>query len=335
MTLLRLPNPDPSPDDLADWAELGCLFGDSPTVSAASIADFLEDELGLDDVEEFALTGVASGEASMSDEAEVSSREHAAESRSEGLDAANQYAELALRQLAFRAQVVGSSYPIDVSASGATRRHSWRDRPTYAFLALLGARLLYRIDWPFHVAARLFERVVTEALRAYLSGEAVRFGWPRLEDETIEDFVPKVKKLARRMGEDVGKMRNIGPDAKDYDLDVIAWRPFRDPKTPGQLVVVCQCAIGQDWTEKLVSVRSWEEVIAFNISPLGALAFPAIPSRDPALMFKWHDITSQGNLPLDRLRLASLLVEESLPTELLDDLRGWIGDRLPTLPYAT
>ncbi|HYT52959.1 MAG TPA: hypothetical protein VEL10_12215 [Gaiellaceae bacterium] len=136
------------------------------------------------------------------------------------------------------------------------------------------------------------------------------------------------------MGEEVGRMRSIGPDAKDYDLDVIAWRGFKDGKTPGQLVVVCQCAIGQDWGEKLLSVDSWQDVIVFNVRPVGALAFPVIPSREPDLLFKWHDVTARGNLPLDRLRLASLLDESTIDANLLDDIRAWMAEAVGALPLV-
>jgi hypothetical protein len=214
------------------------------------------------------------------------------------------------------------------------RTGEWAEQPCYPFLCLLNARILYERDWPFHEAARLFEQVVAHALEELLAGTAIRFGWPRLEDEPVEDFRTKVRQLARRMGEDVGRMRNIGPNVKDYNLDVIAWKPFRDGKTPGQLVVACQCAIGTDWSSKLLSVRAWEEIIAFNTTPVGALAFPLVPSRDPALMYRWHDVTSKGSLPLDRLRLASLLDDERLPPDLKDRLRDWIDDRIQYLPFV-
>ncbi|MGH7720088.1 MAG: hypothetical protein ACREON_14760 [Gemmatimonadaceae bacterium] len=309
--MLQLPTPDLSPELLADWAELCCLFGDQPTLSAARISDFLQEEFGLDDFEDFAIgAGVADSELTEELEAELRAEGH--DEAAEGLNPVNQQTEATLSQLSFRSQVVGHAYPITVEAAGARRAASWEERPIYAFLCLLGARLLYRLEVPFHVPARLFERVVTEALRQYVGGEALRFGWPPLEDEPAGNFRSKVVGLARRMGEDVGRMRSVSPGAKDYDLDVIAWRGFRDGKTPGQLVVVCQCAIGQDWREKLLSVDSWQEVITFNVRPVGALAFPVVPSREPEFLFNWHDVTARGNLPLDRLRLASLL-DESKP----------------------
>jgi hypothetical protein len=331
--VLRLPIPDPSPEVLADWAELCCLFGPQPTLSVARISDFLQEELGLDDFEDFAL-GVGAADSEFSAELEAELRAGGHDQAAEGLNPANQQTEATLSQLSFREQVVGNHYPIRVEAAAARRTASWEERPVYPFLCLLGARLLYKLDIPFHIPARLFERVVTEALRAYVGGEALRFGWPRPEDEPTEDFRSKVVRLARRMGEEVGRMRSIGPDAKDYDLDVIAWRGFKDGKTPGQLVIVCQCAIGQDWGEKLLSVDSWQEVIVFNVRPVGALAFPVVPSREPDLLFKWHDVTVRGNLPLDRLRLASLLHESMIEEDLLDDLRVWIAEAVGALPLV-
>jgi hypothetical protein len=99
-------------------------------------------------------------------------------------------------------------------------------------------------------------------------------------------------------------------------------------------VIACQCAIGKDWNEKLLSVDSWREVIVFNVRPVGALAFPSVPSREPEVLFKWHDVTVRGNLPLDRLRLASLLDEADVEADLLDDLRTWIGEAVGALPLV-
>jgi len=332
--LLRLPLTELTPDVLADWAELSCLFGSHRTLSGSVIADFLQEELALDDAEDFAVGGAGGADEGISDEVEHELRAASADALAEGLNPLSQTTELVLRQLSYREQVVGPNYPLTIGDFSVRRKSDWVERPSYPFLCLLNARVLYKRDWDFHEPARLFEQVVAQALGKLVAGTAVRFGWPRLQDEPVEDFNTKVRQLARRMGEDVGRMRNIGPDVKDYDLDVIAWKPFRDGKTPGQLVVVCQCAIGTDWSSKLLSVSSWQEVIAFNTTPVGALAFPLIPSRDPALMFRWHDVTSKGNLPLDRLRLASLLDDDRLPPDLKDRLRAWIDDRTQELPIV-
>jgi hypothetical protein len=65
-------------------------------------------------------------------------------------------------------------------------------------------------------------------------------------------------------------------------------------------------------------VDSWQEVIVFNVRPVGVLAFPSVRSREPESLFRWHDVTVRGNLPLDRLRLASLLDEANVEEGLLD-----------------
>lgn len=330
--MLRLPGPDPTVVELADWAELATIFSTAGSLGRAEIADVLGDELGVDDLEDFALGLGVEDELDDEEEAELRGDRHRAVG--EGVTASQEQTDAVLRELDFRAQFVGTSYPLSVDGEGVLRRWPWAARPLYPFLSLLGARVLYGLEIPFHVPARLFEEVTAHAVGYYVGGEAVRFGWPRLEDEPVEDFKSKVRSLARRMGEDVGQMRNIGPHAKDYDLDVIAWRAFRDGATPGQLVVVCQCAIGTDWAEKILSVDSWSEVINFNVKPVGALAFPLVPSREPEVLYRWHDVTSHGSLPLDRLRLGGLLDEDRIPAPLIERVRAWVEENVGALPES-
>jgi hypothetical protein len=331
--MLRLPKPDLNSEELADWAELCCFFGERRSLGAALIQDVLREELGLEDFEEFALGG-GLGEGELAIEEEVEQRVLTHDQGAEGLDAATQYIETLLTRLSFRAQVIGSRYQLALGRSSIRRLAPWEERPLYPFLCLLGARMLYRLDWPVHRPARLFERLVAIAMREYVGGEGERFGWPPLEDEDEgADFVERVRALSRRMDEELGLLRNIGPRAKDYGLDVVAWRGLHDGRTPGQLVILCQCAIGEDWNHKLLSVGSWLEVINFNVAPISALAFPQVPSREPDQLYVWHDVTSKGALPLDRLRVASLLDEADVDEDLLSAVREWMAEVIPTLPF--
>lgn len=330
--MLRLPTAEPSVEVLADWAELQCIFGPDATLSAALIEDYLRDVLALDDSEDFAVSMVGAGD-ELDHERETALREEERDEHAEGQGATGLLTERVLNELSFRAQVVGPVYPLFIEDAGVRRIADWSARPSYPFLCLLGARVLFKLAVGFHHPAKLFEQLVAYPLANYIGGSAERFGWPRLQGEPVEDFETKVTGLARRLGEDVGKMRNIGDAAKDYGLDVIAWRGFADGNTPGQSVIVCQCAIGEDWGEKPLSTTSWLEVIAFTLPPAGALAFPHVPSRQDGDLYRWHDITSKGNLPLDRLRLASLLQEERIDRDLLEAMQAWISETIGALPF--
>jgi hypothetical protein len=332
--MLKLPKPDAAPEELADWAELCCLFGERSTLGAALLSDVLQEELAVDDFEDFAL-GLGLGEEELPREDEAQGRTRMRDQAAEGLGAATNYIETILARLSFRRQVVGSHYQIALGSSAITRTAPWEERPIYPFLALLGARMLYKLDWKVHEPARLFERVVAVAAGRYLSGRGERFGWPPADDEgeNGKDFKARVRVLARRMDEDLGLQRNIGPSAKDYGLDVVAWRGFGEGRTPGQLILLCQCAIGEDWNQKLLSVGSWHEVVNFNVRPVSALAFPRVPSRAPEDLYVWHDITTKGALPLDRLRLAALLEDTDFDDDLLCAVKEWLGQVVPTLPF--
>lgn len=331
--MLAFPTPDPTPEELADWAELCCLFGHRRTLGAALLGDVLQEELSIEDFEAFALgTGLAAEKVDAAEEAEERIRMH--DAVAEGLDPATEYVETVLSRLTFRSQVIGDRYQLQIGRSSISRAAEWQERPIYPFLTLLSARMLYKLPWPFHRPARLFEKVVAVAAANLVNGLGERFGWPPHDgDHGGAAFLARVQALARRMNEELGRMRNIGPSAKDYALDVIAWRGFDDARAPGQIVLLCQCAIGEDWNQKVLSIGSWREVVNFNLLPTSALAFPGVPSRAPEDIHVWHDITSKDALPLDRLRIASLVEEADCDTELLDDLREWMAEVVPTLPF--
>lgn len=337
--MIPLPGGEPTSEQLADWLELEVIFGSDGNVTEDAAAKLFSEKYGDDETDERRLEEDTL--AQDDGEGEVDERDVTQEMRteeSEGISPAMRRVADLFMEVSFRSQVVGSAYPIGLEEGVARRLISREDDPLYAFLALVGARLDRGLDIPFHEPARLFEEVVAEALGAYVGGESLRFGWPAKEGERNEEFVVKARQLARRLREPSHTMRNVGPDAKDYHLDVVAWRSLRDhtpdEPTPGQIVVLGQCGIGQDWNEKSISVPSWKKVIDFAVPPVGALAFPHVPSRLDGELHILNSIASEESIPFDRLRIASLITSDDLPGDLSDRLADWIGrfyDRLPNV----
>jgi hypothetical protein len=339
--VIEPPQGAPSPRDLADWAELSVLFGDRNSLAfnealdifAETYGDDLPDEQLLDDeLLEDELSAFAEPFRPRVDEVR--------EASAEGMTEAEARWTSLLTELSFREQIVGDAYPIAIESDGLTLRRATDDEPIYAFIALAGGRLTYGLAdaVPVHEPAKLFEQVVATALGKYVGGTGLRFGWPRISSEPVEDFRAKVARLANRMGESVGLMRNVGPDDKDHQLDVIAWRGFDDSLpldvTPGQSVIVCQCGIGSNWHGKALVAAIWAEIINFTITPTGALAFPVVPSRNDDDLYTWHDICASGNIPFDRLRIASLITAGDLEPSVKRGLIDWMATASQALPMA-
>jgi hypothetical protein len=332
--VIELPPPDRrARSHLADWVELELLFGDNESLSHADLLDALTDDPLADRTdEELAELEAVYGE-EVDDQFAADRRLQARQQAEEGLDWPEQVAEATWMELSFRSQVVGECYPLLLDDRVARSVDGWRQTTIYAFLALLAARVAYSLPVGTNVPARRFEDVVRLALKAYTGGDAVRFGWPHDRNEFPSDFKKAAHDLARQLGERPGGMEAIGPNAKDYALDVVAWRGFDDARR-GQQILLCQCATGKDWNEKMLSIRAWEKVIDFAVAPTSSLAFPFVPERLQEGLALWLDVAYKGGIPFDRLRIASLAKDAAAPAQLLEDLQTWVDDVSPQLPGA-
>jgi hypothetical protein len=112
---------------------------------------------------------------------------------------------------------------------------------------------------------------------------------------------------------------------KDRGVDVVAWKPFSE-KRSSQIVVLLQCASGKDWRSKTrdLPLRSWEQYIHWSNNPIKAFAVPCvISSRD------WHDVSKEGGILFDRIRITNLINELGSKDKLLaKDVASFIKTRL-------
>lgn len=169
---------------------------------------------------------------------------------------------------------------------------------------------------------KLFERLSCLAIKQYLGGEGIVFGWP-VEPGTETSIRERVIGLASRLSENY--VESPRETYKDRGVDVIAWKPFSE-KRSSQIVVLLQCASGKDWRNKTLDLplNSWEQYIHWSNNPIKAFSVPCvISSRD------WHDVSKEGGILFDRIRITNLIGAIEFKDKLLaGDVATFIKKRL-------
>jgi len=257
----------------------------------------LHDPSALADWVEMATLQAADGNISVGDLLRVLRRE--AEPRSQPKTEEN--ATRAFLELARRSRVAGEHYPFRLTKQTVLSLGCDISQFTAYFFCLCLCTLPSTLSTST-LKGRLFEVVATHALRHYMSGNAIRFGFPRTELPPAFDGA--VDKLCELIGEGGGFRPH--PDdpglPKDDKLDVVGWRSPRDGR-PSQLLVFGQCAAGNDWQSKNSELSpsafagNWiQETIS---TPISAFFIPyCLPD------WQWERERHQNTLVFDRLRIA-------------------------------
>jgi hypothetical protein len=309
------------------------MFGDPSSVSKALLAELLDDEPGEDEAD-WEVSDLYDEESTTAAEAVIRS---AVRKRSkEGVDTTDRLIDDVWQEVGFRRDIAGANYPVVDQGESLISSMSWPQMGvTYAFLLLLGVQEEFEVRFSATVPARLFEGIVARALAMLIGGAAIRFGWPRRNDGRRANLTPtafraRAQQLSKSIQESPGSMRAVSQDAKDHGLDVIAWRSFDDNR-PGQPIVLCQCAIGSEWKTKSVDIDKWRDVINFAVVPARAIAFPLIPPSGADAVWQWYNVAAGGGVPLDRLRIASLVSDSHFDAKFIDEIRRWTVTALPNL----
>ncbi len=238
-------------------------------------------------------------------------------------------------ELTRRASWLLQKYPLQIAGEVVALHADSRVNELYRFLILLRARQLYpnALGDDGARAGLLFEEVAKHALGGYLFSSPphfVRFGVAggSRGDNLPLDLAEATEELGRRMSEKVSGEQLGGQG--DLGVDAIAWRPFGDNRA-GQFVLICQATISEDeWKSKLPSPK-WKSgrLIQFLVPPVTALAFPETLSLTPQQTIEGLELWS---IPIDRLRLLSVLRDEDLPHDLLQGIRTWSDSMIGRLP---
>jgi hypothetical protein len=177
--------------------------------------------------------------------------------------------------------------------------------------------------------AKLFERLSSEAIRCYLSGQAIVFGWPfDLDDRPGEEEESRIKRKIRRIAEELRERFSEAPRAvfKDRGLDVVGWIPFLDMRS-SQIVILMQSTVEHNWKDKLpVPLDAWCQYIHWGCNPVKAFAVPCIINEH-----EWQDISVDKGILFDRARIVNLLSDGVQDMEFKRELSNWIDQRLADL----
>lgn len=170
--------------------------------------------------------------------------------------------------------------------------------------------------------AKLFERLSCLAMKKYLNGEGVVFGWP-VEPGRETSIRERIIGLASRLNENY--IESPRERYKDRGVDVVVWKPFTDQRS-SQIVVLLQCASGKDWRKKTMDLplKSWEQYIHWSNNPIKAFAVPCVVSSHD-----WHDVSKEGGILFDRIRITNLIgALESVDKLLAGEIATFIKNRL-------
>ncbi|WP_315095401.1 hypothetical protein [uncultured Cellulomonas sp.] len=224
-----------------------------------------------------------------------------------------------------RAAVLGSAYPFR-TGSGIAAAPDVADFP-WASMLLMSAESPMRLVIDLPRSAAMFEQITACALVHLYGGgtRSVRFGWPS-DIGRPREFPDAVRWLAADMGVAIGSSYRP-PYAKDGGVDVVAWRPFPDGRS-GFPVTLVQCTLERDYAHKAgdVDVRVWAGWLRLDVDPTTALAVPEVVPAGEA----WNALAAR-TVVLDRIRLASLIREETRMGYPLAGVRSWTASTVDAM----
>ena len=201
-------------------------------------------------------------------------------------------------------------------------------QPPNEYLACL-LLSLYGGQGGAHRPAKLFERLTSEAISTYLSGQAVVFGWPSNPDDSPdEEEESRIKRKVRRVAEALRERFCEAPPArfKDRDLDVVGWIPFADRRS-SQVVILMQSTVQQNWKDKLpVPLDAWRQYVHWGCCPVKAFAIPRIVTDH-----EWHEASVDKGVLFDRARIVNLLSDGVQDMAFRQELSAWVEQRLTDL----
>ena len=186
---------------------------------------------------------------------------------------------------------------------------------------------LYGVRGTTRDPGKLFERITNRAIKKYLSGNSLVFGWPGVVTEG-EANESQIKRKIKQVADELGERFVEAPPARfnDRGVDVIGWIPFFGGRS-SQIVLLVQCYAGQDLRGKVaVPLDSWYQYIHWGFNPIRGFAVPAIiPERD------WHEMATDMGLLFDRPRILNALSADTYDAELAAEVTAWVGEQLSEL----
>ena len=224
-------------------------------------------------------------------------------------------------ELLDRSSSAGEAYPFTVMPSLLEAKGAVDDYPAYFFCLCLSYAGWNKKKGQGQIAARMFEDLSCVAAKAYIGGDVARFAYQRKGGKSglPKGFREAIAGLAIGLAEGEGCVHAPARSTKDDALDVVAWRHFPD-RQAGKLLLVGQCASGEDWVGKLndlnpiATTNEW--MIRPIISPmLRAMFIPHRIRRE-----EWERCSRRAGVIFDRCRLAHWVHSAA---ETMDEHRAW------------
>ena len=210
---------------------------------------------------------------------------------SKGSDPDDDFIDSVWATLRHRVGLYGDDSPIVVRGNLISSNIDWENSPEYL------ACLIYALEGNPNtdsasaaVAGKYFERISNEAVKNYIRGNSLIYGFPN--DQNVQDIA--INHLR--------ELFNYLPPAyrKDRNLDIVAWNPWGDHRA-SQIILLVQCAAGANWKTKIkeLNIRAWEKYIHFAANPIKGFSVPVIISDREML----HEISTDAGVIIDRPRL--------------------------------
>ena len=234
-----------------------------------------------------------------------------------------------------RQACIPNGTPFSISSQRISRKIGWTQAPAHGFCVLLSLSKCYsgwaeQFGHDYIDQGKLFEELMKESLNCqFKNWQFMLTGWSRTSTKALKDIV---EAIASKLKETVGDITRWTSDsAKDAELDLLLFRPFRDGRV-GIPVYLMQCASGANWKDKLHTPRLeiWSKIINFAATPRKAFAMPfALLDED----FIRNCILVDGML-IDRYRIlsATLCKKNWLSRKLKKGLVDWCKPRIAKLP---
>jgi hypothetical protein len=219
------------------------------------------------------------------------------------------------QELTSRESLYGDEPPYQVDSREIISKIDWQNFPEYLLCVILS------IDGAAEnscATGKLFEKISCEAVKSYLGGNAIIYGFPH--KQTLEEIASILNERF-----------NYNPTSnfKDRGVDIIAWKSFDDSRK-SQMVGLFQCAAGYNWKKKLleVPIDAWRCYISWSSTlPFKGFVTPVVIDEEV-----FHETTLAGGLMIDRPRIYRYLKNATTTNQLLkSELITWCTEKITTI----
>jgi len=215
-------------------------------------------------------------------------------------------------ELEIRMSLYGEHPPFICNHEEIMPNLDWEECPEYLMFLILSLNGNPINPTP---TGKLFERISREAVKNYLSGNAVVFGHPaRYSVADLCGFTNEKFKS------------ELPPNYNDRGLDVMGWKPFND-RRGNQILIMMQCAGGHNWISKTgdVVLRAWtEKYMTFGCKPVRGFSTVVVVSNNE----RFEEVSFETDLLFDRPRLYRCTVDLEVETTLRPEVITWCKDRI-------